>query len=62
MAQLCERAVEIRQYPKEPVRIPHDYFWEGFALVFAERHSAPAHVFYVPSAALNDFASSDYKS
>ena len=41
---VSELAVELRHYPKEPVQIPHDYFWEGAALVFPERNCAPRHL------------------
>jgi hypothetical protein len=39
-----EFAVEFRQHPKEAVRVPHDYFGEGFAAIFAKWHPAPMHV------------------
>jgi hypothetical protein len=55
---VSEFAVELRHYPKEPVRIPNYYFGEGFALIFAERHRAPTHL--CNSAALSMiFASED---
>jgi hypothetical protein len=37
-------AVELRQHPKEPVQIDHNYFWEGFAFIFAEWKRAPRHL------------------
>jgi hypothetical protein len=40
----CQLTVELGQSPKEPVRIPNDYFSEGFALIFAKPHLAPMHV------------------
>jgi hypothetical protein len=40
-----EFAVELRHYPKEPVQIPHDYFGESSAAIFAERQDAPRHLY-----------------
>jgi hypothetical protein len=45
----CKLAVEFRQCPKEPVRIPHDYFRKGFSLIFAKWHYAPMHIQLPPS-------------
>jgi hypothetical protein len=56
----CQLTVELGQSPKEPVRIPNDYFGEGFALIFAKPHRAPMHVSTFHLAVLYEFASDDH--
>ena len=37
----CDLAVKLRQRPIKPVQFDQNYFWEGFALIFAECNCAP---------------------
>src|SRR5690348_14383559 len=36
LSLLCDLTVELRQHPKEPVQIAHNYFRYSFAPIFAE--------------------------
>jgi hypothetical protein len=47
---LCpESAVELWQHPKKPIQISHNYLWESFAPISAERHDTPCHLFDLSS-------------
>jgi hypothetical protein len=43
-----ESAVELWQYPKEPIQIPHNYLWESFAPISAEWQHGPRHLSHSP--------------